>query len=63
MLFRSVNQACSEADAQRMEAVFKPQAAKFPGGVRALTQALESVRMCAAWRARQPEGWLALGTP
>ena len=58
-----VNQGCNEADAQRMEAVFRPQAAKFPGGVRALTQALESVRMCAAWRARQPEGWLALGTP
>ena len=42
--------ACSADEAQQIEAVFAPQAARFMGGQRALAQALESVRLCTAWR-------------
>ena len=46
-----LNQACSEDDARRIDAVFAPQAAQFQGGARVLAQTLEAVRLCAAWRA------------
>ena len=46
----AVDQACSRSDAERINTVFAPHAARFQGGQRALAQALESVRLCAAWR-------------
>ena len=46
-----LNQACSDEDARRIDKVFAPQAAQFQGGARVLTQTLESVRLCAAWKA------------
>ena len=42
--------ACSAEEARQIEAVFAPQAARFGGGQRALAQALETVRLCTAWR-------------
>ena len=42
--------ACSADEAQQIEAVFAPHAARFQGGQRALAQALEAVRLCTAWR-------------
>ena len=42
--------ACSLAEAQQVEAVFGAHAPRYKGGARALAQALESVRLCAAWR-------------
>ena len=42
--------ACSADEARQIEAVFAPHAARFQGGQRALAQALESVRLCSAWR-------------
>ena len=48
-----LNQACSEEDARRINAVFAPHAGQFQGGARVLAQTLEAVRLCAAWRAAQ----------
>ena len=42
--------ACSTEEARQIEAVFAPLAPRFPGGQRALAQALEEVRLCTAWR-------------
>ena len=42
--------ACSTEEARQIEAVFAPLAPRFPGGQRALAQALEAVRLCTAWR-------------
>ena len=46
----AVDRACSRSDADHINSVFAPRAARFQGGQRALAQALESVRLCAAWR-------------
>ena len=53
----ATDQACSRSDADRIHAVFAPHAARFQGGQLALAQALESVRLCAAWR-EQADGAL-----
>ena len=44
------SRACSVDEAARIEAVFAAHSTRYPGGQRALAQALESVRLCAAWR-------------
>jgi hypothetical protein len=44
---------CDEAHAQDAEAFLGPRAAKIDGGPRALAQALEGVRLCAAKRQQQ----------
>ena len=46
-----LDQACGEDDARRIDAVFAPFAKQFQGAARVLAQTLESVRLCAAWRA------------
>jgi len=46
---------CSEAQAQRVQALFGVQAASMPGGPRELALALESIRLCAALDAVQGE--------
>ncbi|MBI5257502.1 MAG: M1 family metallopeptidase [Burkholderiales bacterium] len=47
-----LDDACSEDEAQRIERLFTPQAARYQGGRRALAQVLERVRICAAWQQR-----------
>ena len=44
---------CDEQHAAALEEFFKPRAGRFAGGERKLAQALEAVRQCAAFRARQ----------
>ncbi len=48
------SRACSPGAAARIQAVFAPHAARYPGGQRALAQSLEAVRLCSAWKANQP---------
>jgi alanyl aminopeptidase len=45
--------ACSMGEARLIEATFAPLAARAQGGARQLTQVLDGVRLCAAWRQAQ----------
>ncbi|MGH8146406.1 MAG: M1 family metallopeptidase [Rhodanobacteraceae bacterium] len=45
--------ACSDAEAQRLEAFFKPKLGQVPGLQRGLAQAHESTALCAALKAHQ----------
>lgn len=47
----ALNLACGRDDADCINTVFAPHAARFQGGQRALAQALKSMRLCAAWHA------------
>ena len=49
-LFR---RSCSEGEARRLDAGLRTRMTSVTGGRLSLTRALESVRMCTAWRARQ----------
>ena len=53
---------CSAAQEQELTAFFKPRQEKLVGGAQGLTRGTESVRLCAALRARQDakalSGWL-----
>lgn len=44
---------CDEGQAAQAERFFRPRMAQFPGGDRLLSQSLERVRQCAAFRERQ----------
>jgi alanyl aminopeptidase len=54
-LARLFSSYCSEDRAQELEAFFGPKKDKTPGMERALAQALESVRLCAAKKAAHEE--------
>jgi alanyl aminopeptidase len=45
--------ACSKAEAQRMDAFFKPKLGQVPGLKRGLAQARESILLCSALKAEQ----------
>jgi len=47
--------ACSEAEAQQVEAHFAARLAALEGGPRALAETVERIRLCAALRAHQSE--------
>jgi alanyl aminopeptidase len=47
--------ACSEAEAQQVEAQFGARLAALEGGPRALAEIVERIRLCAALRAHQAE--------
>jgi alanyl aminopeptidase len=53
---------CSAAEEQELTAFFKPRQEKLVGGAQGLTRGTESIRLCAALRARQDakalSGWL-----
>ena len=44
---------CDDAQAARADQFFRPKMAAFPGGDRLLSQSLEKVRQCAAFREKQ----------
>lgn len=48
--------ACSTTEARLIESTFAPLAARAQGGARQLTQVLDGVRLCAAWRQAQSAG-------
>jgi alanyl aminopeptidase len=52
-LSRVVAHLCDAAQAAHAEQFFRPRMAQFPGGDRLLSQSLEKVRQCAAFREKQ----------
>jgi cytosol alanyl aminopeptidase len=50
------SEGCSEPEAQQLTSAFAAQAGRFTGGQQALARAVETVRLCSAWRTRQTSG-------
>ncbi|QNM94749.1 M1 family metallopeptidase [Chitinimonas koreensis] len=50
---RDLDRACSRDEADAFERVFGPRADRYEGGPKTLTQTLETVRLCVAWREAQ----------